>query len=138
MTRLLLIVEVIALLSISFRAEAATKINIRVGDKVLAAELEGNATTRALVKMFPLKLKMDDLYGREMCYHLKDALPTEKLRSDAYGVGDLIYWPPRHSLVILYKQTGERFEKQHLGRVVSGVEIFEKTGDAEVRYEKVE
>ncbi|MBQ9897421.1 MAG: hypothetical protein IJM40_08925, partial [Synergistaceae bacterium] len=50
-------------------------------------------------------------------------------------VGDLIYWPPMHSFVILYRQNGEKFRRQHLGKVLSGVEIFESTGDAEVLFE---
>lgn len=57
------------------------------------------------------------------------------MRSDGYEVGDLAYWPPRHSFVILYEQNGEQFERQHLGHIDSGVEVFESTGDVDVTFE---
>lgn len=114
------------------------KIKITVGGTELYATLEDNATTKALIEKMPMTLSMDDLYGREMCYRYgANALPTDELRSDGYEVGDLAYWPPRGSLVILYKQNGEEFERQHLGHIDSGVEIFENTGDADVTFELV-
>ena len=112
------------------------KLKITVGDTVLIATLEDNATTRALIEMLPLTLSMMDLYNREMCYRFDKALPSNKLRSDEYEVGDLIYWPPRNSFVILYAQNGERFSRQHLGKIDSGVEIFTKTGDVNVTIER--
>ena len=111
-------------------------IKITVNGKVLHARLEDNATTRALVKKMPMTLPMSDLYSREMCYRYGGgALPTDNLRSDHYEVGDICYWPPRGSLVILYAQNGEEFERQQVGHIDSGVEIFEHTGDAKVTFE---
>lgn len=111
------------------------QITITVGDTVLNAVLEKNATTDALVEQMPLTLSMLDLYGREMCYRYgAGALPTDTLRSDGYQVGDIAYWPPRGSLVILYAQNGEQFERQHLGHISEGVEVFETTGDTEVTF----
>ena len=111
------------------------QITITVGDTVLNAVLEKNATTDALVGQMPLTLSMLDLYGREMCYRYgAGTLPTDTLRSDGYQVGDIAYWPPRGSLVILYAQNGEQFERQHLGHISEGVEVFETTGDTEVTF----
>ena len=114
---------------------AGMRIKITVNGKTLTAMLEDNPTSRAFMAKLPLTLPMLDLYGREMCYHFDTALPTDKLVSTNYEVGDLIYWPPRHSFVILYKQNGERFERQHVGRIDSGVEIFDGMGDADVLFE---
>lgn len=87
----------------------------------------------------PMTLSMQDLYGREMCYRYgADTFPTDTLRSDGYEVGDIAYWPPRGSLVILYGQNGEQFERQHIGHISEGVEVFETTGDAEVTFEIAE
>lgn len=108
---------------------------VTVRDHEMIATLEDNATTRALVEQLPLTLPMMDLYGREMCYRFDEAFPTDDLRSDGYEVGDLAYWPPRHSFVILYEQNGEQFERQHLGHIDSGVEVFESTGDMDVTFE---
>lgn len=112
------------------------RVNITVGDTTLTATLEDNATTRAFIGQMPMTLPMSDLYGREMCYRYgAGGLPTDELRTDGYEVGDIAYWPPRGSLVILYGQNGEQFERQHLGSIDSGVEIFATTGDTEVTFE---
>ena len=63
------------------------------------------------------------------------ALPDGETRSDGYAVGDIAYWPPRGSLVILYAQNGERFERVHLGHIDGGAEIFRSMGDADVTFE---
>ena len=112
------------------------KVKITVGNTELIATLENNATTQALIEKMPMTLPMTDLYGREMCYRYGAyALPTDNMRSDGYEIGDIAYWAPGGSLVILYDQNGEHFERQHLGHIDSGVEIFETTGDVDVRFE---
>ena len=114
------------------------RVKITVGETELIAVMEDNATTQAIIEQMPMTLSMMDLYGREMCYRYGAyALPTDNLRSDGYEVGDIAYWAPGGSLVILYKQNGEQFERQHLGHIDSGVEIFESTGDVDVTFELV-
>ncbi|MCD8012702.1 MAG: hypothetical protein LUG99_05935 [Lachnospiraceae bacterium] len=118
--------------------EVSTEIRIKitVGDTELYATFEDNATTRELIEQMPMTLPMMDLYGREMCYRYGAyALTTDDLQSDGYEVGDIAYWPPGGSLVILYAQNGEHFERQHLGHIDSGVEVFETTGDVDVTFE---
>lgn len=111
-------------------------VKITVGNRTLKAKLEDNVTTRALIKRMPMTIHMMDLYDREMCYRYgEDTFPTGKLREDKYKVGDIVYWPPAGSLVILYEQDGEEFERQHLGHIDSGVEIFKTTGDVDVTFE---
>lgn len=115
------------------------KIKITAGGTELTATLENNATTQALLEQMPMTLPMMDLYGREMCYRYGAyALPTEQLRSDGYEVGDIAYWAPGGSLVILYAQNGEHFERQHLGHIEQGVEIFSALGDVDVTFERAE
>lgn len=115
------------------------QIKITVGDTDFFATLEDNATTRAWMEEMPMTLSMSDLYDREMCYRYGNGtFPTDSLRSDGYEVGDLAYWPPMGSLVILYEQNGEQFERQHLGHIDSGVEVFANTGDVDVTFEIVE
>lgn len=87
----------------------------------------------------PLTLSMRDLYGRELCRHLgAGALPVSALRSDSYAVGDIAYWPPMGSLVILYAQNGEHFERQHLGRVLGDLDGFAASGDTDVTFAAAE
>ena len=79
--------------------------------------LEENAATRELVSRLPLTLDFADLYGRELCHRFRDALPTDDVRVRGYEVGEIVYWPPRHSFVILYRQNGEAFDMQSIGRM---------------------
>ena len=85
-----------------------------------------------------MTLPMQDLYGRELCYRYgAGALPTDALRSDGYEIGDIAYWPPRGSLVILYKQNGEQFERQHLGHIEDDTAVLAGIGDTDVTFELV-
>ena len=110
------------------------QIRIRVANRELSATLQDNATTRAFMDMLPITLPMLDLYGREMCYRFPDALPTDDVNMCGYEVGEIVYYPPMHSFVILYAQNGERFSMQKLGKVDAGVEMFDGIGDAEVSF----
>ncbi|MCM1322487.1 MAG: cyclophilin-like fold protein [Bacteroides sp.] len=114
------------------------KIKITAKGKTLDAVLDDNATSRDLLSKMPFTVEMLDLYGREMCYHFPDALALASTRSDGYEVGDIAYWPPRHSLVILYEQNGERFSRVHLGKVKGDVSIFDNAGTTKVTFEEAE
>jgi Domain of unknown function (DUF369). len=81
---------------------------------------------------------MQDLYNREMVYRFEDALPANEARTSGYEVGDISYWTPRHSFVIFYRQNGEVINSlQKVGRIQAGVELFETTGNASVKFELV-
>jgi hypothetical protein len=113
------------------------KVKITADNTTLMATLLDNATSRAFFAKLPLTVKMDDLYSREKCYHFPEALPTDNVRTTGYEVGEIIYWPPRHSFVIMYVQNGERFSMQKVGHIDSGVEIFKNTGDVMVTFEVI-
>lgn len=119
----------------AYAAGDEIKIRMTVGKQVLTATLEDNSTTRAFLEKLPVTLPMMDLYGREMCYRFDEALPADGVQTRNFRPGEIIYWPPRHSFVIMYRQDGERFAMQYIGQVDSGVEIFERTGDADVVFE---
>ncbi|MCM1532807.1 MAG: cyclophilin-like fold protein [Ruminococcus flavefaciens] len=114
------------------------RVRISFGETVLYATFYDNATTRALREMLPLELPMMDLYGREMCYRFSDALPTDNAYSRGYEVGEIVYYPPMHSFVIMYEQNGEHFQMQSIGKIESGVEVFESIGDVTVRIEIID
>ncbi len=115
-----------------------TKMTITVNGQTLTATLENNATARAFAAKLPLTLPMMNLYGREMCYRFPESLPTDNARTRGYEVGEIVYYPPMHSFVIMYAQNGERFQMQSIGRVEGNVSIFEGIGDVDVRFEKAE
>lgn len=111
---------------------------ITVGGTTLYAKLADNATADAIAEKLPLTLPMMDLYGREMCYRFDEALPATDVQTRNFQLGEIIYWPPRHSFVIMYHQDGEVFSMQHVGQIESGVEIFEETGDVTATFELVD
>lgn len=112
------------------------KLKITVGDKDLIANLEDNATTRALLSKLPLTVPMEDLYGREFVYRFSETLPAEEEKTTGYEVGDIIYWSPWHSFVVFYKQDGTVISNfQKIGHIESGVEAFETIGNTEVKFE---
>lgn len=87
----------------------------------LHAELADNAAAQELLKRLPLELDFLDLYGRELCHRLADALPADDVRERGYDVGEIIYWPPRRSFVIMYAQNGETFAMQSIGRITGSL-----------------
>lgn len=115
------------------------KIKVTVGGQVLTATLIDNATTRGLIAKFPLTVPMMDLYSRELVYRFPDPLPANETQTSGYEVGDLSYWTPGRSFVIFYRQNGEVISNlQKIGRIDSGVEIFEKTGATDVKFELID
>lgn len=114
------------------------RMRITVGDDVIYATLADNATADAIAERLPLTLNMMDLYGREMCYRFEEELPATDVQTRNFELGEIIYWPPRHSFVIMYHQDGEVFSMQHVGQIESGVELFNTTGDVTVTFELVD
>lgn len=132
-----LLVLVLAILAVSAYA-AEMKIIVAVKGKNLYATLEDNPASRALYELMPITVKMRNLYKREMKFDLPAKLPVSSLAGNNYRVGDIIYWPPRQSLAIIYSQNGERFRRQHLGHIDSGAEIFRTMGDTVVTFAPAE
>ncbi len=118
--------------------DMVTRMKITVENYTLTATLEDNATAQAFAAKLPITLPMMDLYGREMCYRFPDALPADGARTRGYEVGEIVYYPPMHSFVIMYAQNGERFQMQSIGRVESNVDVFDGIGDVDVKFEKAE
>ena len=118
--------------------ETEFNVKVKVGSQELSATLLNNVTTRAFVEKLPITLPMLDLYSREMCYRFPEALPTDDVNTCGYEVGEIIYYPPMHSFVILYAQNGEHFSMQKLGRINSEVNTFSNIGEVDVTFELVE
>ena len=122
-------------------ADAADQmlITITAGNHVITATLYDNAAGRALWDKLPLTLNMMNLYGREMCYRFgAGGLPEDDAADTGYEIGDISYWPPAGSLVILYKQNGEVFEQQPIGHTDDDVSFFDGMPDTEISFDKAE
>ena len=118
------------------RAAAPLRLTITAGGRELEARLEDTPAVRALLQRLPLEVSMENLYDRELCHHLgSGALPAADTRTDGYEVGDIIYWPPMGSLVILYAQNGERFSRVHLGHIDGDLSFLGQAAALQVRWE---
>jgi hypothetical protein len=113
------------------------KLKITINNIVLTATLYDNATTRSFVKRLPLTLPMKNLYSREMVYRFPDPLPVEEASYRGYEIGEIIYYPPLHSFVIMYAQNIEKFSMQSMGRVDNDVRVLNKINEADARLELV-
>ena len=113
------------------------RITITAGEHVISAVLYDNAAGRALWVKLPLTLPMMNLYGREMCYRFgAGGLPEDDAADTGYEIGDISYWPPAGSLVILYKQNGEVFEQQPIGHTDDDVSFFDGMPDMDILFKR--
>lgn len=116
--------------------EKTYSVKITAGEKVLHATFYDNAATRKLISNMPFTYKMMNLYSREMCYRMgSGALSDSEAADTGYEVGDISYWPPAGSLVILYKQNGEIFEQEPIGHTDDDVSFFAGLGTTEITFE---
>ena len=114
-------------------------IRITAGSHVIHAKLYDNAAARALWDKMPVTYSMQNLYNREMCFRMgAGSLPTKEAKDTGYKVGDISYWPPMGSLVILYSQNGEVFEQQPIGHTDDDISFFANMGTTPIIFEKSE
>lgn len=115
------------------------KIKITVNGHTLHATLEDNAAAKKIYDSLPKTYPMMNLYGREMCYRMgAGSLPTDEAQDTGYAVGDISYWPPAGSLVILYKQNGEVFEQEPIGHTDDNVSFMDGMADTDITFERDE
>lgn len=114
------------------------KINLTTAHQRLTANFEENATTATLLAQMPLTLPMRNLYTRELTYRFPHALPANEAHTSGYAVGDIVYWTPRHSFVIFYRQTGEVIsDLQKVGHINGGdLMQFRTAGTVEITFEQ--
>jgi hypothetical protein len=114
------------------------KINIKVGGKILTATLADNATAQDFVSVLPLKVSMNDLFGREKYVNLPKALSEKGSRTKRYDVGEIEYWSPSHDLAIYYRRDGESIPSPGIipiAKIDGGAEAFNVSGSVKVTIE---
>ena len=113
-------------------------VSVTADGHTVLARLYDNEAGNALWDMLPLTLPMMNLCGREMCYRFgRGGLPDGDASETGYSIGDISYWPPAGSLVILYDQNGEIFEQQPIGHIDDDISFFFGMPDTDIRFEKI-
>lgn len=114
------------------------KIKMIVGDSALTATLIDNPTTRDFISLLPIYLKLDDYSGTEKISYLSKKLSIEKAPSGFDpSVGDLTYYAPWGNLAIFYKDFGYANGLINLGKIDSGIEVFNTLASLNVRIELI-
>ena len=110
------------------------RIIIAIKGRNLFATLEDNPASRMLYQLMPITLKMRNVYQREMSYTLPGRLPVSKLSANSLKGGDIIYWPHRNSIAIIYSNNGEKFRRQNIGHIDSGAEVLANITEMDVTF----
>lgn len=101
------------------------RVRITLGDKVLWASVEDNATAHALVGELPITLALKDLDGQTAVYYQDvDQFPTDNLQMGGYKAGDIVFWPEKDRFVLFYKSGGPQFTGQVLGHVEGDLQLL--------------
>jgi hypothetical protein len=114
------------------------KIKIKIGGNIVSATLADNATARDFVSVLPLRVSMDDLFGREKYGDVPKALSEDGPRRKRYEVGDIAYWSPDQQFAIYYHQDGESIPSPGIipiAKIDAGVEAFNVSGAVKVSIE---
>ncbi|MGF6549478.1 cyclophilin-like fold protein [Paraburkholderia youngii] len=122
-------------------ASGQMKIKVNVAGKELQATLADNPTARDFAALLPIRVSMDDLFGREKAGSPPRAISTGGPSSDVYQVGDIGYWSPGHDIAIYYRQDGEKIPSPgiiKIGHFDSGVAALNVPGSVEVSIKRVE
>jgi hypothetical protein len=83
------------------------KINIKISGKTLTATLADNPTARDFVSLLPLKLSMNDLFGREKYGDLPRAISEKNPERINITWAMIAYWSPDRQLAVYYRQDNE-------------------------------
>ncbi len=115
-----------------------SKIRLQIGDTTVTATLADSATSRDFVSLLPLRLTLDDLFGREKFGHLPRAISEGGTRVRTYKVGQIVYWSPGPDVAVFYRHDGQRIPDPGIiviGTIDSGIETLNVSGSLEVTFE---
>ncbi|RYX99758.1 hypothetical protein EON78_02725 [bacterium] len=116
------------------------KVKISVGEKVFTATLKNNATSRDFVSLLPLTLNMEDYANTEKVNYLfrKLVVSDDVPSGDTPTVGDIGYYAPWGNLIIYYKDFAYSSGLVKLGKIDSGIEAFNGSGNLLVKFEVID
>ncbi|WP_343209667.1 cyclophilin-like fold protein [Anaerolentibacter hominis] len=107
-------------------------IQIVVGDETFSARLYKNATTKSLLKKFPITLDMDELNGNEKYYYLSDSLPTDAAKPSTIHAGDLMLYGS-DCLVLFYESFSTSYSYTSLGYIDNPEGLSDALGEESVK-----
>lgn len=106
------------------------KIQIELDGAVISATLDDSPTVRDFIARLPLTLKLEDYASTEKVGFLPDKLSTEGAPAGSTpAIGDISYYAPWGNLAIFYKSFSYSPQLVRLGRITSGIEHLNFSGE---------
>ena len=111
------------------RPNEGQPVDIIMGERTITAVINDSSAGSNFLEMLPLPLTMARLYDREYYTALPKTLAVSEPPVKDYQIGDIAYWPDWNYIGILFSKTRPLSSPVIiLGRVTSGLEIFEDMG----------
>lgn len=109
------------------------QIQIELDGAVISATLDDNPTVRDFIARLPLTLELKDYASTEKVGFLPDKRTTQNAPPGSTPVvGDISYYAPWGNLAIFYKNFAYSAELVRLGRISSGIEHLNFSGEKHV------
>jgi hypothetical protein len=101
------------------------RIDLTIGDTVLAATLDDTPAARDFAALLPLAVTLNDYAGTEKISDLPRKLTTAGAPAGTDGAaGDIAYYAPWGNLAIFYRDSGYASGLVKLGSIESGVDVL--------------
>ena len=136
---LFLVVVLLVSLNHGFTSNAkGLKATIVIGGKSYDVVYEDNATTKKLLKKFPVTYKMSELNGNEIYKYLDYNLPANEKKVKQINAGDVMLYGT-DCIVIFYKSFKTDYSYTYLGHISdkTGLDKIGDNSSVEVKYKKV-
>jgi hypothetical protein len=112
------------------------KINIRIGDRVSPATLNGSQAAQDFASLLPLSLTLEDYASTEKISDLPKRLSIDGAPPGFDpSVGDITYYAPWGNLAIFYRDFEYSSGLVSLGTLASGADIFASSRSMQVTFE---
>jgi hypothetical protein len=104
----------------------AKQIKLSWGENILIGKLNDSKTSRDLLELLPLTLRLTDLFGVEKYSLLPEKLSELGQEMHLFEVGDIAYWSPGPGIAIFYRphQTMMHSGLYKIGRIESGIQLL--------------
>lgn len=114
------------------------KVKITVGDRIVTATMEDNATAKAFLARLPLEVELSDYAGAEKIFYPSPKLSTEEApRGGNPTAGSIMLYEPWGNVAIFYKSGSASNSLIPMGRVDGdGIEVFRVSGSLNVKFER--
>lgn len=116
--------------------EKEQSMKLVINEKEFIAELQDNATTKALLAILPMTITMNDMQ-HEKYYYLPNNLPTSPISPKTIKAGDIMLWGS-NCLVLFYESFSTSYSYTKIGHInnTAGLAAAAGSGNVIVAFEK--